>query len=579
MAKRSVKCHAYPNLPAPTIPTHPPLSHTQHTHTPKFAYTDTHRHTDTQTHTQHTAHSTSTPPTINHICPSSLLTTQDCNDNAPQFTSQSYFGSVSEGTPAGTTILTVEAKDADSLANGTVTYSLVNSTDLPFDIYPSSGIIYVNHTLDRERQDEYVLTVMAADGDRTPMESTVQVFINVTDVNDLKPVFDQPVYTFNVSENSPGSNPTLPAPIGEVHATDGDVGMNAKVHYYLATNTSLFSVDSVSGVLSVTSPLDREGMSGSQVSLQVIVVDEGSPVQLSSTCTVNIKIIDINDNRPVFTMPPQQSVSINVAESRVVGSLVYTLHAQDSDVAENGRVTYDWAVAMPDRHFELNNTSGEIRLKSALDFEDKQSYQLMVKAEDHGQSQLTATATITINVVDVNDITPHFLNGTTIALNVLESLTINSLVAHVVATDAESVANGNGRIEYSFASGNNDNTFSINRQTGSVFLAKPLNQSLSPSYNLVIQAQDSPASGARRSATLSLRIAVLPFSDTGPYFPVLQETVSVLENVTVGHLIAKIHANDRFVFFSTHLTLVLTFFGGGGDKGVGVGEGGGEEEG
>lgn len=67
-----------------------------------------------------------------------------------------------------------------------------------------------------------------------------------------------------------------------------------------------------------------------------------------------------------------------------------------------------WRLGNPEGVFDIVRETGEIRLAKLIDFESKQLYTLIVKAQNKPPDTLSSTATININVIDVNDNSPVF---------------------------------------------------------------------------------------------------------------------------------------------------------------------------
>lgn len=136
------------------------------------------------------------------------------------------------------------ALDGDSGNNARVTYR-VSGGDVggSLDVHPTTGWVYVKGPLDRETQDTYELTVVAADnGSPGPLAATVVVVVTVADVNDNDPEFDREQYEFHVEENRPAG-----AAFGAVSATDRDAGDNALIRYSLIPTNSSFNINPYSG--------------------------------------------------------------------------------------------------------------------------------------------------------------------------------------------------------------------------------------------------------------------------------------------------------------------------------------------
>lgn len=120
---------------------------------------------------------------------------------------------------------------------------------------------------------------------------------------------------------------------------------------------------------------------------------------LSSTATVKVILIDVNDNVPKFV---PENYDIKIQEDIPVGTVITTIKAEDRDEGENGRLTYKLIYGVEDM-FEIDGDTGVIRLIKPLDFETKQVYNISAHAEDGGNPSMVSACFINIEVVDVNE--------------------------------------------------------------------------------------------------------------------------------------------------------------------------------
>ncbi|XP_065182352.1 protocadherin Fat 4-like [Sycon ciliatum] len=466
----------------------------------------------------------------------------DCNDIAPVFTQSLFTGSVNEAESPPMNVLRVSATDDDFAGNTTLTYSLLSPGKVPFGIMPKSGYIYVSQPLDRENTSVYRFTVVVSDG-LLRNQSTVE--ISITDTNDNAPVFSTRRYVFSTPEFDYSRNlPALPAYVGTVNATDTDLGSNAAVRYSLATNTSDFTIDSKSGEISVLSQLDREAED--MYWLEVVARDKGNP-SLNSTSMVQIIVTDVNDHAPVFVQPPpSMKALVKIDETAPIGMVLFTVKAQDADDGENARVTFRWG-GHPPALFSLNETSGVISTIAPLDYESSQLITLSINATDGGSPQLSSFAKIDIQIRDINDEPPVFVNTSGLTLSFVEDHPVNTELTRIIAVDREDMTNGNGRVRYSLVSQDAAITsmFTVDVNTGAIYLRRAFNYSSVRQFTLIIQASDQPTIGTQMSSTYTLNLDVLQDKDTGPYFPKPISTVDVLENVTVGTRFLRVLALDR----------------------------------
>lgn len=258
--------------------------------------------------------------TPNSSTASVTITVTDVNDNAPTFPEEVYHAAVAENAYHGFEVITVTATDPDE--QNTISYRIVDALDptgrIPFNILTQNneGTITVTSQLSYNSKSFYALTVTASD---RQFESTCTVYVNVTDVNDFAPVFQNSPYNVYVSEG---------ADIGEVivtvSAADNDAGANAEVSYSMDPSPE-FEINEESGEIVTKVLLDREEISS--YTLYVTASDHGINPQ-QSRAFVQVTVQDINDNAPVFE---ETSFTAEIQENSPAYSSVITMSASDAD--------------------------------------------------------------------------------------------------------------------------------------------------------------------------------------------------------------------------------------------------------
>lgn len=246
---------------------------------------------------------------------------RDYNDNQPTMTiiflSEDGSPRVSEGAQPGQYVARISVTDPDYGEYANVNVSLEGG-DGKFALTTKDNIIYlicVDRILDREERDTYELRVMATDSGTPPLRAESSFIIQVTDVNDNPPLFDQPVYRQVIPEVVfPGSF------VLQVTARDKDHGPNGDITYSLFQDqgaySKWFSIDSVTGIITTDSQLDYE--KNPNPSITVVATDGGKP-PLSSTAVVNIVLQDINDNEPVFE---RNFYNVSIKENTAPGTCI-----------------------------------------------------------------------------------------------------------------------------------------------------------------------------------------------------------------------------------------------------------------
>uniref|UniRef100_G3U2X0 Cadherin domain-containing protein n=1 Tax=Loxodonta africana TaxID=9785 RepID=G3U2X0_LOXAF len=335
-----------------------------------------------------------------------LVDVVDANDNAPELTITSLSLPISEDAQPGTVITLISVSDRDSGANGQVTSTL--TPKVPFKLvstFKNHYSLVLESPLDRESLSAYDLVVTAQDRGSPSLSATVSLSVEVADVNDNAPAFEQPEYTVFVKENNPPG-----CHIFTVSAHDADTQENALVSYSLVERrvgeralSSYVSVHAESGKVYALQPLDHEELELLQ--FQVSARDSGFP-PLGSNVTLQVFVLDENDNAPALLPPGSGSVSGSVSElvpwSVGAGHVVAKVRAVDADSGYNAWLSYELQPASGGERspFRVGLYTGEVSTTRALDEADAPRQRLLVVVKDHGEPPLAATATVLVSLVE-----------------------------------------------------------------------------------------------------------------------------------------------------------------------------------
>uniref|UniRef100_A0A8C1QAL4 Protocadherin-15 n=1 Tax=Cyprinus carpio TaxID=7962 RepID=A0A8C1QAL4_CYPCA len=395
------------------------------------------------------------------------ITVIDANDNTPAFPNVSYSVNVYTDMQPGDTVLQLTAVDADEGPNGLVSYKILAGDQGHFTINdytgvitvlpsvnltvgrsyaltvrasdngPASGLLLLAKTLDREITDHYTLTVTASDG-KPDGTSTATVNIVVTDVNDNDPEFD-PLLPLNLTVQEGEVN----AFVGQVKATDLDLGINGQVRYQLVSHRDLFRI-STDGSIFTAVPLDREERA--QYDL-VVQASDGGKDPRRTTVTLSIKVLDVDDNSPAFSQP---AYHITLPENSPVGMIILNISALDPDLDAN--ITYRIRTEEARELFAVNPLTGELKVLHSLDFEkllpNRTTWTFVVEAVDGGSGKMPpGLASVTVTVLDMNDFPPVFsqtLYRGMVAPNAIKG----TIVTTVHAEDLDPLGTAASRVHY-----------------------------------------------------------------------------------------------------------------------------------
>lgn len=475
------------------------------------------------------------------------ITVSDRNDHSPIFEQTEYRETIRENVEEGYPILQLRATDSDSPTNANIRYRFIGDmvavARAAFEIDPRSGLITTRGVVDRELNEHYTLQVEASDQGKEPgpRSATVKVFITVLDENDNVPQFSEKRYVVAVKENVRPHSEIL-----RVSATDHDKDSNAAVHYNIISGNSRgqFSIDSITGEIQVVAPLDYEAER--EYTLRVRAQDNGRPPLSNNTGIVSVQVTDVNDNPPIFVSTPFQA---SVLESSPVGSSILHIQAIDTDSGDNARLEYKLTGTSSDTPFIINSATGWVTVRSTLDRESVEHYFFGVEARDYGMPPLSATASVTITVMDVNDNHPEFLQKEYYArLN--EDAAVGTSVVTVTAVDRDV----NSAVTYQITGGNTRNRFAISTAGGAglLSLALPLDYKQERRYVLTVTASDRTLHD-----TCQVHINITDANTHRPVFQSAHYSVSVNEDSPPGSLVVVISATDDDVGENARITYLL----------------------
>lgn len=414
--------------------------------------------------------------------------------------------------------------------------SAVND-DLRID--PHTGEIRTKSPLDRENRDHYALVAIPASGDN------IRVVIRVLDENDNAPAFPTSVMNVEFSENTPRDVKRKLNP-----ARDQDLGtFNTQRYNIVSGNTDnafrLSSHRERDGVLyldlQINGFLDRETTDHYELAIEAL--DGGSP-PLKGSMIVNITILDVNDNPPVFA---ESAYSATIPENATVGTAVLKVSATDADSSENGMIEYSINRRQSDKEnmFRIDPETGEITVNKALDFETKELHELVVVARDKGAQPLETTAFVSIRVTDVNDNQPTidviFLSDDATP-KISESAQLDEFVARISVHDPDS------KTEYSNVNvtlSGGDGHFDLRTHDNIIYLvvvALPLDRESQSSYTLNVVATDKGSPPLHASRIISLRVTDV--NDNAPEFSDPEYKANVPEAAAPGTPVVQVVASD-----------------------------------
>ncbi|XP_067374983.1 protocadherin-19 isoform X5 [Channa argus] len=474
---------------------------------------------------------------------------EDLNDNAPRFPTSHIDIEISENASPGTRFPLEGASDPDSGVFGVQSYSITPNELFGLEIKTRGdgskiAELVVQKSLDRETQSHYTYEISAEDGGDPPKIGAVQLNIKVIDSNDNNPVFDEPVYTVNVMENSPINTLVI-----DLNATDPDEGTNGEVVYsfnsYVTEKTrDAFKIDPRTGIITVNGVLDYETTQIYEIDVQA---KDLGPNSIPAHCKVTVNVMDTNDNPPVISLLSLNTEMVEVSENAQRGYVIALVRVSDKDSGANGKVQCRLQGNVPFRLQEYESFS-TILVDGRLDREQKDTYNLTIQAEDSGIPPLRATKSLVVKVTDENDNPPHFLKP-----HYQEMVMENNLPGScLLAVSAEDPDLGmNGTVSYSIVPGEikhmDVNTYVSINPSGRIYSMRSFDHEYTRTFDFKVLARDNGNPSLSSNATV--RIVVLDVNDNTPVMtnpPLVNGTaeVSIPRNAGVGYMVTQVKADD-----------------------------------
>lgn len=483
----------------------------------------------------------------------------DRNDNPPKFPKDLYTSSVAENSRVGTYVQGLEsvfASDLDSGKNSVHKYSIVAGNEagkFDVDFHELSGVKFLRlktkAPIDREETPFFVLTVQVEDGGNPSLSSTTQVRVNILDENDQTPTFEPPIYSVAVSENVPVGTSVL-----QVKAFDGDTSTNAEIYYYFKPEHDFFTVDAHTGIVETACELNFQ--KGNSFDLTVHAVDRGRVPRQAKTI-VRIRLVDIAAFPPLspgavstVLAPPvfhKDSYFVRIREDFPVGGAIVRVNAHQGSHAQPHERAWRYIIfnnpAITRAIFHINPRSGVISLRELLNYENKTSFSLTIKAQDEQSKDLYEShARVVIVIRDVNEnyFAPIFSRSTSV-VSISENAQENAVVSRVSATDAD--AGRNGKITFTIGGGSGLGKFKINQNTGKVRSLVRFNSEMDSQFDLHVRASDRSKQPLLSNAYLLIKLR--NGGQKRPFFYSPRQLVHVRENSDKGTFVALVRAKVR----------------------------------
>ncbi|KAL2779034.1 protocadherin alpha-12 isoform 2 precursor [Daubentonia madagascariensis] len=488
---------------------------------------------------------------------------KDINDNPPSFREREQKVLISESAPLDSHFPLEGASDADIGVNSLLTYVLSLNEHFVLKIITKKDKsilpeLVLRKLLDREETPEVNLLLVVIDGGKPELTGSVQIQITILDVNDNAPEFDKPGYKVVLFENVQNDTRVI-----QLNASDLDEGLNREISYGIrmispVSEKCMFLINPDTGEIRIYGKLDFEENNAYEI--QVIATDKGVP-SMAGHSMVLVEVLDLNDNVPEVVIT---SLSLPVQEDAQVGTIIALISVSDRDSGANGQITCSLTLHVPFKLVSTFKNYYSLVLDSALDRESKSDYQLVVTACDRGSPSLSTTASVSVEVADVNDNAPAFTQPE-YTVFVKENNPPGCHIFTVSARDADTQENA--RVSYSLVErrvGERalSSYVSVHAESGKVYALQSLDHEELELLQFQVSARDAglPPLGSN----VTLQVFVLDENDNAPALLAPRAgsaggavTELVSRSVGAGHVVAKVRAVDADSGYNAWLSYEL----------------------
>ena len=459
------------------------------------------------------------------------------NDNTPRITTVPSVIFQSEGSINATVPLgEFDCSDDDGGVLGSVIFRLetLNGENL-FGI-SETGSLQLIQGLDYETAQMHDIILVCQDGGMPPLSDSVTVSVQVSPVNDNPPVFPPNLIILVEERIQLGEN------VGpQIQATDADLSPHNDLRYSIVSGdpNNTFIIVPTTGQLVLLSTLDYETVQSYDL---VIEANDGGAllnneyIVLSSLTTVEIVVLDFNDNRPILSSSLYLG---DISENAALGDAVALMNDQqiscsDLDSQENGEVSLHIVSGNVNNTFSIDDR-GLVMLQGMLNIDAMRTYQMVIECRDNGEPQRSTEATLIVNVVGLNEFVPEFTSPT-YNFQVIE----NAPMGTEIGTISVGSRDGEGGIVYTFVNGT-VSVFILDPNTGTIVIASPLDyETQDRLYIIGAVATDLVDSSGYTTVIINL----VNEDDNLPIFSSSSYFASILEHTAAGHAVTRVSCTD-----------------------------------
>ncbi|XP_037974963.2 cadherin-86C [Plutella xylostella] len=423
-----------------------------------------------------------------------VVVVQDVQDMPPVFTFAPPITHLPKQVVPGDVIVKVRAEDGDKGAPRHIRYGLVSEGN-PFTPFFNINETTGEVTLERPVEEiaaishagaPILLTVVAEEvrvsrEEPEAMSSTVQLAFILPERDNSPPYFENQFYITYLDENAPqGTALTFNDPyIPQVN--DNDSGKNGVFSLSLLGNNGTFEITPTVAerhaqfMIKVRDNVMLDYEARKSVIFQIVAQELGPATNLTATANVTVYLNDVNDNPPIFL---DQSYEAELLENITAGARVVQVAADDVDTGAFGKIQFTAILGYLNTSLHLDPISGMITVATnnhGFDREAMPDLHFLVEARDNEGVGLRVTVPLIIKLLDVNDNPPEFERS---LYEFVLSPSLNNFTssAFVKAIDKDAEA-PNNVVRYEITEGNKEGKFSINEETGELYLLETLKRS------------------------------------------------------------------------------------------------------
>nr|XP_061793100.1 protocadherin gamma-C5-like [Nerophis lumbriciformis] len=472
---------------------------------------------------------------------------RDINDNSPHFLMQEINLKMPESVAVGKRFPLESGEDLDVGGNSLKTYTLSKNDyfSLKFKEAKNGKTVpelVLEKLLDREKISIHQLLLTALDGGNPVKSGTCKITIDVLDINDNFPVFDEKEYSITLKENSTKGTFVL-----SVTAKDADQGINGDVKYSFGSRTpaavlSTFEINEQTGQIHLKGGLDYE--TAPSYLIDITAKDNGVP-EMEGHCQLQIDVEDINDNKPQIVLTSEPNP---VREDAPTGTVVALISVKDLDSGNNSKIMLHLPKGSPFSLKPSFSPNYELVTNGALDRERVSQYNIEITATDSGSPPLSSKKIIAVSISDVNDNPPVF-SQSSYNIYLKENGVAGSILFSVSASDPD--AGDNARVSYAIiGSKTHDVSVSsyvyVNSENGSIYSMHSFDYEKVKVFDVHVEAKDQGSPSL--SSTATVHVFIMDQNDNAPAIiypsPHAASHLRLPRSAMAGHLLTKVTAVD-----------------------------------